>query len=85
MQRDLLSGTLDVHFLSVANRANQAMKVLTVVGTVTLPALVISGIYGMNVKGLPFPESRHAAPLISAMIAVGVVILPAILRYFHWF
>jgi magnesium transporter len=85
MQRDLLSGTLDVYLSSVANRTNQVMKVLTVVGTIALPALVISGIYGMNVKGLPFAESRHAAPLISATIAVGMGILLAILRYFHWF
>jgi magnesium transporter len=29
------------------------MKVLTVLGTIAIPALVISGIYGMNLKGPP--------------------------------
>ncbi|HEY7305274.1 MAG TPA: magnesium transporter CorA family protein, partial [Bryobacteraceae bacterium] len=53
IMRDLLAGTLDVYLSSVANRTNQVMKVLTVLSTVALPALVVSGFYGMNVKGLP--------------------------------
>ncbi|HWQ54954.1 MAG TPA: magnesium transporter CorA family protein, partial [Bryobacteraceae bacterium] len=42
MQRDLLNGVLDVYLSSVANRTNQVMKVLTVLGTIALPAIVIS-------------------------------------------
>ena len=48
MQRDLLTGAMDIYLSSVANRTNQVMKVLTVLGTVALPAIVISGFYGMN-------------------------------------
>ena len=33
-QRDLVNGSLDIYLSSVANRTNQVMKVLTVVGTV---------------------------------------------------
>src|SRR5262249_15518749 len=57
MQRDLLSGAMDVHLSSVANRTNQVMKVLTVLGTVALPSIVVSGFFGMNTKGLPGVES----------------------------
>ena len=42
--RDLLNNTLDVYLSSVANRTNQIMKVLTVVSTISLPAVVISSI-----------------------------------------
>jgi len=42
MLRDLLSGALDVYLSSVANRTNQVMKVLTVLGTVALPAVVFA-------------------------------------------
>ena len=58
-QRDLLNNTLDIYLSSVANRTNAVMKVLTVLGTIALPALAISGIYGMNLKGLPFEDSPH--------------------------
>ena len=61
MQRDLLTGSLDIYLSSVANRTNQVMKVLTVLGTIALPALVVSSIFGMNLKGLPWLESPTEA------------------------
>ena len=60
-QRDLLNNTLDIYLSSVANRTNEVMKVLTVLGTIAIPALAISGIYGMNLKGLPFQDSPYGA------------------------
>ncbi len=85
MLRDLLSGTLDVYLSSVANRTNQVMKVLTVLGTVALPALVISGIYGMNVKkGLPLLDSPHAALAIGAVTAASTAALLLMLRWLRW-
>src|SRR6185312_6276868 len=38
-QRDLLNNTLDIYLSSVANRTNEVMKVLTVVGTIALPVI----------------------------------------------
>src|ERR1051325_10682693 len=48
MLRDLLTGSLDVYLSSVANRTNQVMKVLTVMSTVALPAIVVSEIGRAN-------------------------------------
>jgi len=42
-----------------SHRTNEIMKMLTLLGTVILPLLVISGLYGMNVA-LPFQGSRFA-------------------------
>ena len=65
MQRDLLSGSMDIYLSSVSNRMNRVMKVLTVVSTISLPAIVIAGIYGMNVRNLPIAgaptEARSSA------------------------
>jgi magnesium transporter len=84
-QRDLLTGTLDIYLSSVANRTNQVMKVLTVLGTIALPALVISGIYGMNLKGLPWVDSPHGAAIVSGVMAATTVVLLIILRLMRWF
>ena len=82
--RDLLNNTFDVYLSSVANRTNQVMKVLTVLSTIALPALVISGIYGMNLKGLPFLVSDHGTEIIvGAMIASTAVVL-WMLKRFDW-
>ena len=66
--RDLLNNTLDVYLSSVANRTNQVMKVLTVLSTIALPALVISGFYGMNLKGLPLEENAHGSAIALAVM-----------------
>jgi magnesium transporter len=83
-QRDLLNNTLDIYLSSVSNRTNAVMKVLTVLGTIALPALAISGIYGMNVKGLPLEDSPHAVLYISFLIVSSTVILLMILRRMKW-
>jgi hypothetical protein len=51
---------------SVANRTNQVMKVLIVLGAVALPALVISMLYGMMSMKCVFSDklgllSRHSS------------------------
>jgi len=84
MLRDLLSGCLDVYLSSVANRTNQVMKVLTVLSTIALPALVVSGIYGMNVKGLPGSDAPYGLIVVLGMMAACTVILLWILRKFGW-
>ncbi len=85
IMRDLLAGTLDVYLSSVANRTNQVMKVLTVLGTIALPALVISGFYGMNVKGLPAAESPHGVMLVLGAMLVTTGVLLWVLKRLGWF
>jgi magnesium transporter len=84
-QRDLLNNTLDIYLSSVANRTNEVVKVLTVLGTVALPGLAISSIYGMNLKGLPFEDSPHGADWIALLIIVSTAILYYALRKLKWF
>ncbi len=84
MMRDLLSGALDVYLSSVANRTNQVMKVLTVLSTIALPALVVSGFYGMNVKGLPAADSTYGVVLVILLMAGSTVLLLYLLKRFRW-
>jgi len=84
MLRDLLSGCLDVYLSSVANRTNQVMKVLTILSTIALPALVVSGIYGMNVKGLPGSDAHYGLVVVLGMMVACTVILLWVLRRFNW-
>src|SRR5216683_2229952 len=84
-QRDLLNNTLDIYLSSVANRTNEVMKVLTVLGTIAIPALAISGIYGMNLKGLPFQDSPNGAEWVGGMTILSTILLLYILRKLKWF
>jgi magnesium transporter len=84
-QRDLLNNTLDIYLSSVSNRTNEVMKVLTVLGTIVIPVIAISGIYGMNLKGLPFEESPHGGLYISLMMFACTGGLLYVLRRMRWF
>ncbi len=84
-QRDLLNNALDIYLSSLANRSNEVMKVLTVLSTMALPALVVTGVYGMNIEGLPFAHSHHAAEwILSGTISftAGLLILFRRLRWY---
>lgn len=84
-QRDLLTGTMDVYLSSVANRTNQVMKVLTILGTVALPVIVISGFFGMNTKGLPFMDSPYGTAIVTGMMVACTLLLLFLLKRFRWF
>jgi magnesium transporter len=84
MQRDMLSGAMDIYLSSVANRTNQVMKVLTVLSTIALPAVIVSGIYGMNTKGLPFIDSPYGTFIAFGLMAVITGLLLWMLKKFNW-
>ena len=85
MHRDLLAGSMDIYLSSVANRTNQVMKVLTVLGTIALPSIVISGFYGMNTKDLPWIESPHATVVAASLMVITTAGLLVVLKKFDWF
>lgn len=75
-----LNATSDSLF---SHRTNEVMKMLTILGTIILPMLVISGLYGMNVS-LPFQESTFAF-LFIILITLGVSGgMLAYFRYKRW-
>jgi magnesium transporter len=79
---DDVSATLEAlshSYDQLANqRTNKVMRLLTAISTIMLPLAVISGIYGMNIRGLPFSESEWAFEATLGMmlvVAVGLLIL----------
>jgi magnesium transporter len=73
----------ETHSTLVTHHTNEVIRVLTIVGTVILPAVVISGLYGMNVP-LPMDDSPWALGMlvgISAAISVGML---AFFRLRRW-
>ena len=48
--RELVAGSFDSHYSSISTRANDIMKVLSVVATVTLPMMFLTSFLGMNLE-----------------------------------
>lgn len=51
--RDLLSSTMDSYLTQVSNRLGATTKGLSVVATMSLPFVVVSGMWGMNFTKIP--------------------------------
>jgi magnesium transporter len=84
IHRDMLTGAMELYLSGVANRTNQIMKVLTIFGTIATPALVITGMYGMNLPRLPFADHQHAWGIVMTMIGAVCVLLLLALRRMRW-
>jgi magnesium transporter len=54
--RELSSNTLDSYLTQVSNRTGNATKSLSVVATLSIPFVVVSGMWGMNFERVPFSK-----------------------------
>ena len=81
--RDGLLGTFDIYMGRVSQRANDVMRILTLLSAVLLPAVVLAGIMGMNFKLGFFDDPSNVWIVIGSMIVFAIGIL-AIARFRHW-
>jgi magnesium transporter len=51
--RDLMGNLREAYQSSLANRANEIMRVFTALTTIFMPLTFITGVYGMNVDNIP--------------------------------
>ena len=74
--RDLLSSVLDSYLTQVSNRLGRITKGLSVIATLSIPFVVISGMWGMNFDHIPLSGHPHAFWLMLALqVGIGVVLL----------
>ncbi len=57
--RDLLSSTMDSYLTQISNRMGIVTKGLTVVATMSVPFVVVSGMWGMNFTNIPLSASPN--------------------------
>lgn len=57
--RDLVSSTMESYLTQVSNRLNVVTKGLTVVATLSVPFVVVSGMWGMNFAHVPLSNWPH--------------------------
>jgi magnesium transporter len=57
--RDLVSSTMEAYLTQISNRLNVVTKGLTVVATLSVPFVVVSGMWGMNFASIPLSNWPH--------------------------
>lgn len=74
--RDLLSSTLDSYLTQISNRMNLVTKGLTVVATLSVPFVVVSGMWGMNFTDIPLSNWPHGFwVMMAAQLGLGGALL----------
>jgi len=80
MFQDRITGILDAYLSNVNNRLNEVMKVLTIVSTIFLPLMLLTGLYGMNVP-LPRLPGGDGAQFWWLMAIGGAIVLGMLVAF----
>jgi magnesium transporter len=73
--RELLSNTLESYLMQISNRLGTVTKTLSIVATISVPFVVVSGMWGMNVV-VPFADEAHGFwTLLGVQLALGALLL----------
>jgi magnesium transporter len=74
--RDLLSSTLDSYLTQISNRMGLVTKGLTVVATLSVPFVVVSGMWGMNFAEVPLSSWPHGFwVMLAVQLGLGGALL----------
>ena len=70
--RDLLSSTMESYLSQVSNRLGQVTKGLSLVATLSVPFVVVSGMWGMNFAKVPLADHPYGfIIMLVAQLALG--------------
>lgn len=70
--RDLMGNLREAYQSSLANRANEIMRVFTALTTIFMPLTFITGIYGMNFDFIPLLHEAYGNYIVlGSMVFVG--------------
>ena len=76
--RDLLSSTMESYLSQVSNRLGKVTQGLTVVATMSVPFVVVSGMWGMNFNKLPLdshPWGFEIMLVVQLALGAGLLML----------
>lgn len=60
----------------IANKTNELMKIFTVIATIFLPLNLITSMYGMNLKGIPFMGVEHGCYyVVFFMLSIACILI----------
>lgn len=74
--RELLSSTLESYLTQVSNQLGSVTKALSAVAAVSVPFVVVSGMWGMNFEKVPFADASYGFWIMMfVQLALGGLLL----------
>lgn len=85
INREMLTGMLDVYLSSISYRMNAVMKVLTIISTIFIPLTFITSIYGMNFEFIPELKWKWGYYFVWGMVIISTISMLAYFKVKKWF
>jgi magnesium transporter len=80
--RELLANVMDSYLSQVSNRLGQVTKGLSVIATLSVPFVVISGMWGMNFNDIPLSQDAHGFWIMLAVqLGLGALLVGLLRRW----
>jgi magnesium transporter len=80
-QRDLISGSMEAYLTQVSNRLGMVTKALSVIATLSVPFVVVSGMWGMNFTDIPLAEHPLGFWIMLAVqLGIGALLVLLLVR-----
>jgi zinc transporter len=83
-QRDRLNAVQDDHDLDVARKQARNSFLLSVGAGIFLPVSFLTGLFGVNVGGMPGLNSPWAFAILCGAMVLLALVLVAIIRRMKW-
>jgi magnesium transporter len=83
-QREKVRGIFDIHMSSISNRLNDIMRSFTVLASILLLPMLISGVWGMNFAKIPFYDNPNGFFIPLILMFFSIVLLFIFFRYKKW-
>lgn len=74
-QREKLTNVLEMHMMGVSNKLNEIMRFFTVIAALFLLPTVITGIWGMNFRVIPFYDFKYGFYIPIVIIIISMLVL----------
>lgn len=78
--RELADKLLDVYSSKVSEKTNNLITKLTILTGISLPITIITGIYGMNFRVMPWLNYEYAYPITLGVMVLILIVGIAILK-----
>ncbi|MBI2884692.1 MAG: magnesium/cobalt transporter CorA [Candidatus Omnitrophica bacterium] len=82
--REVTTMALEAYATIVSNRLNEIMKTMTAIATLSLPLVVVTGIYGMNFSEHPELGPRWIYHTLSMGLVAFIPVMVYFFRKYRW-
>lgn len=81
---DIIASLHETNESILSHNTNNIIKILTIFSVIMLPLTFVTGLYGMNVSGLPVAEHPMAFFVIGGILVLIVLVMLVFFRFKKW-